>query len=151
MIFEAWCNEKQSAASTFIAWTANAWASSLSQLSPASAAFGDLVEKISFRADCDLDECKMFSSKFALVLSALSLGSQAQVYPRQSANTTAPLVNFQVAQPPITPKIGQSCTVELFRHTFANSYYQPEIVEYTVRLTDVNPCFGKEILFVCVL
>ncbi|KAF8607907.1 hypothetical protein BDV93DRAFT_435058 [Ceratobasidium sp. AG-I] len=73
----------------------------------------------------------MFSSKLPLIISALSLSSQAQVYTRQSANTTAPLVNFQVAQPPITPKIGQSCTVELFRHTFANSYYQPEIIEYT--------------------
>ncbi|KAH7343742.1 peptide N-acetyl-beta-D-glucosaminyl asparaginase amidase A-domain-containing protein [Rhizoctonia solani] len=44
--------------------------------------------------------------------------------------SSPPLVNFQVSQPPITPKVGKTCTVQLFRRTFANSYYQPEIVEY---------------------
>jgi hypothetical protein len=63
----------------------------------------------------------------------LSLGnSQAEIHARQSANSTAPLVNFQVYQPPVTPKVGKTCTVQLFRRTFANSYYQPEIVEYKV-------------------
>ncbi|KAG9091804.1 hypothetical protein FS749_016230 [Ceratobasidium sp. UAMH 11750] len=74
----------------------------------------------------------MINKKLSLLLSMLSLGSQAQLSIRQSGNSTVPpLVNFQVAQPPLTPKLGKSCTVQLFRRNFANSYYEPEIVEYT--------------------
>ncbi|CAE6530645.1 unnamed protein product [Rhizoctonia solani] len=77
----------------------------------------------------------MFNNKLPYILSLPALvlsfsGSQPNIHPRQSANATAPLVNFQVSQPPITPKIGKTCTVQLFRRTFANSYYQPEVVEY---------------------
>lgn len=138
MFLEAWANEKQSAAVSFIGWAADAWTFSLSQFSPVSATLGDLFSKVSLRADCGFDsveDCKMFTNKLPLLLAipslVLSLGSQGELYSRQSTNTTAPLVNFQVAQPPITPKFGKICTVQLFRRTFANSYYQPEIVDYT--------------------
>ncbi|KAG9110473.1 hypothetical protein FRC07_008190, partial [Ceratobasidium sp. 392] len=120
MSLEACSGEKHSAVIVFIGWAADVWAFVFS-----------LVSTASFRADCDWGTCKMLNNKLSLLLSMLSLGSQARLSSRQSANTTAPLVNFQVAQPPITPKVGKSCTVELFRHTFANSYYQPEIFEYT--------------------
>ncbi|KAG9092593.1 hypothetical protein FRC06_011864, partial [Ceratobasidium sp. 370] len=121
MSLEAYSNEKQSAAISFIGWAADVWAF---MFSPAST--------VSFRADCDSGSCKMINKKLSLLFSMLSLGSQARLSLRQSGNSTvAPLVNFQVAQPPLTPKVGRSCTVQLFRHTFANSYYQPEIVEYT--------------------
>ncbi|QRW01614.1 peptide-N(4)-(N-acetyl-beta-glucosaminyl)asparagine amidase A [Ceratobasidium sp. AG-Ba] len=116
MFPEACNNEKRSAALSLIGWAADAWTF---MSSPAST------------VSCEANTCKMVSSKLSLLLSMLSLGSQARLSTRQSANTTAPLVNFQVTQPPITPKVGKSCTVELFRHTFANSYYQPEIIEYT--------------------
>ncbi|KAG8768307.1 hypothetical protein FRC12_005655 [Ceratobasidium sp. 428] len=121
MSLEACGNEKQSAVMSFIGWAADVWAFVFSP-----------VETVALRAaDCDLDTPgKMLNGKLSILLSMLSLGSQAQLFSRQSTNTTAPLVNFQVAQPPITPKVGKSCTVQLLRHTFANSYYQPAIVEY---------------------
>ncbi|GAA5983302.1 hypothetical protein JCM11641_002256 [Rhodosporidiobolus odoratus] len=42
-----------------------------------------------------------------------------------------PLENFQVHHPPVVPKGGKACTVELLRHDFAFSYYRPAIVNYT--------------------
>lgn len=44
-----------------------------------------------------------------------------------AAANVAPLVNFQVQQPPALPSSGAKCTVELVHHLFANSYYQREI------------------------
>jgi hypothetical protein len=146
MLLEAWNNEKQSTAVSLIDLAADAWGFAVSQLSPVD----DWLSTVSFRADCGSSACKMFPSKLPMLLSMLSLGSQAQLSARQSTNATAPLVNFQVAQPPITPKLAQSCTVELFRHTFANSYYHPEIVEYTVRLARVLVS-SKLILFARVI
>ncbi|VDB82940.1 unnamed protein product [Peniophora sp. CBMAI 1063] len=43
----------------------------------------------------------------------------------------ARLVDFQVAQPPPLPKDAKQCTIRLFEHTFANSYYVPAIADYT--------------------
>ncbi|CUA70145.1 hypothetical protein RSOLAG22IIIB_00493 [Rhizoctonia solani] len=138
MAFEAWAAQKQSAASAFIVgWAANLCLL-LSRFAPEIERLNSLLSSVTLRADCDIslaEECKMFNNKLPYILSlpALALSfssSQPNVYSRQSTNATAPLVNFQVSQPPITPKVGKTCTVQLFRHTFANSYYQPEIVEY---------------------
>ncbi|EGU13199.1 Proteophosphoglycan ppg4 [Rhodotorula toruloides ATCC 204091] len=41
-----------------------------------------------------------------------------------------PLRNLQVQHPPIVPVGGRKCTFELLKHDFANSYYQPAIVDY---------------------
>ncbi|KAF9792431.1 peptide N-acetyl-beta-D-glucosaminyl asparaginase amidase A-domain-containing protein [Thelephora terrestris] len=49
-----------------------------------------------------------------------------------------PLVDFQVAQPPIIPKNGQQCTIKLIERDFAFSYGSPEIVQYTPP-TDCGP------------
>ncbi|KAF8323313.1 hypothetical protein DL93DRAFT_2050175 [Clavulina sp. PMI_390] len=49
---------------------------------------------------------------------------------RATSATTAPLVNFQVQQPPPLPKGARQCTVELVNHVFANSYYQCETIQY---------------------
>ncbi|KAF9069614.1 peptide N-acetyl-beta-D-glucosaminyl asparaginase amidase A-domain-containing protein [Rhodocollybia butyracea] len=43
----------------------------------------------------------------------------------------APLVDFQVAQPPPVPLNAQKCTIELFQHAFGNSFGAPAVVEYT--------------------
>ncbi|KAH7107789.1 peptide N-acetyl-beta-D-glucosaminyl asparaginase amidase A-domain-containing protein [Auriculariales sp. MPI-PUGE-AT-0066] len=40
------------------------------------------------------------------------------------------LVNFAVVQPPAVPKNVKTCTHELFVRNYANSYYDPEIVDY---------------------
>ncbi|BGP29039.1 hypothetical protein JCM10296v2_000775 [Rhodotorula toruloides] len=40
------------------------------------------------------------------------------------------LRNLQVQHPPIVPVDGRKCTFELLNHDFANSYYQPAIVDY---------------------
>ncbi|EJD44049.1 hypothetical protein AURDEDRAFT_88240 [Auricularia subglabra TFB-10046 SS5] len=40
------------------------------------------------------------------------------------------LVNFAVTQPPVVPKGVKTCTHQLLERNFANSYYNPEIVEY---------------------
>ncbi|CAE6523490.1 unnamed protein product [Rhizoctonia solani] len=138
MSFEAWAAQKQSALFALIRWATNLYLFSLSWFALGIARLNDLLSGISFRADCDVssaEECKMLNNKLSFILSlpafVLSLsGSQPEIYIRQSTNATAPLVNFQVSQPPITPKVGKTCTVQLFRRTFANSYYQPEIVEY---------------------
>ncbi|KDQ19824.1 hypothetical protein BOTBODRAFT_27248 [Botryobasidium botryosum FD-172 SS1] len=50
--------------------------------------------------------------------------------PDVASDDDAPLVNFQVAQPPVLPAAAKQCTVELIRHNFANSYYQPAILDY---------------------
>lgn len=42
-----------------------------------------------------------------------------------------PLVNFQINQPLTLPKDVKTCVVPLLRRNFGNSYYQPEIVQYT--------------------
>ncbi|CAE6412849.1 unnamed protein product [Rhizoctonia solani] len=135
---EALSTQKQSAALAFIRWTANICLFSLSWFTSQIPRLNSSLSKLDLRADCDIslpEECKMFSNRLPYILSlptlVLSLGnSQAEIHARQSANSTAPLVNFQVSQPPVTPKVGKTCTVQLFRRTFANSYYQPEIVEY---------------------
>ncbi|KAL4067629.1 peptide N-acetyl-beta-D-glucosaminyl asparaginase amidase A-domain-containing protein [Scleroderma citrinum] len=41
------------------------------------------------------------------------------------------LVDFQVAQPPPVPSDAKTCTIKIFERTFGNSYYDPEIVQYT--------------------
>ncbi|BGP21835.1 proteophosphoglycan ppg4 [Rhodotorula toruloides] len=41
-----------------------------------------------------------------------------------------PLWNLQVQHPPIVPANGEKCTIQLVSHDFANSYYQPAIVDY---------------------
>ncbi|QRW16080.1 peptide-N(4)-(N-acetyl-beta-glucosaminyl)asparagine amidase A [Rhizoctonia solani] len=136
--FEASYTQKQSAALTFIRWTVNICLLSLSWFASGVTRFNDLLSEVTFRADCDISltkECKMFNNKLPYLLSLPGLvlsfgGSRPEIYTRQSTNSTTPLVNFQVSQPPITPKIGKTCTVQLFRRTFANSYYRPEIVEY---------------------
>ncbi|CCA78062.1 related to peptide-n4-(n-acetyl-beta-d-glucosaminyl) asparaginase amidase N [Serendipita indica DSM 11827] len=46
-------------------------------------------------------------------------------------NISTPLINFQVSQPLNLPKNVRKCEVELIHHIFANSYYQPSIVQYT--------------------
>ncbi|KZV93378.1 hypothetical protein EXIGLDRAFT_717351 [Exidia glandulosa HHB12029] len=46
------------------------------------------------------------------------------------AGVSGALVNFQVAQPPVVPSGVKTCTHSLLERNFANSYYQPEIVEY---------------------
>ncbi|POY73868.1 hypothetical protein BMF94_3038 [Rhodotorula taiwanensis] len=43
---------------------------------------------------------------------------------------TAPRENLQVHHPVLVPQNGKRCTVQLVRHDFANSYYQPAIVDY---------------------
>ncbi|ELU45772.1 peptide-N4-(N-acetyl-beta-glucosaminyl)asparagine amidase A [Rhizoctonia solani AG-1 IA] len=138
--FEASYTQKQSAALTFIRWTVNICLLSLSWFASGVTRFNDLLSEVTFRADCDISltkECKMFNNKLPYLLSLPGLvlsfgGSRPEIYTRQSTNSTTPLVNFQVSQPPITPKIGKTCTVQLFRRTFANSYYRPEIVEYEI-------------------
>ncbi|KDQ19860.1 hypothetical protein BOTBODRAFT_27282 [Botryobasidium botryosum FD-172 SS1] len=50
--------------------------------------------------------------------------------PDVTSDGDAPLVNFQVAQPPVLPAAAKQCTVELIRHNFANSYYQPATLNY---------------------
>jgi hypothetical protein len=46
-------------------------------------------------------------------------------------NASNPLVNFQVNQPLTLPKSVHKCDVPLIHRVFANSYYVPEIVQYT--------------------
>ncbi|CAE6455255.1 unnamed protein product [Rhizoctonia solani] len=138
MPFEAWDAQKQSGVLAFIGWAVNLCLFSLSWFIPRFERLHDFLSRVSFRADCDIllaEECRMFKNKLPYILSLPALvlsfgGSQLEIHSRQSPNATAPLVNFQVSQPPITPKVGKTCTVQLFRRTFANSYYQPETVEY---------------------
>ncbi|KAJ1308702.1 hypothetical protein OPQ81_004393 [Rhizoctonia solani] len=138
MSLEAWAAQKQSAVLTFIGWAVDLCLFSLSWFTLGIARLNNLLFKVSSRADCDhslLEQCKMFNGQLPYILSLPALvlsftSSQPEIHVRQSTNATAPLVNFQVSQPPITPKVGKTCTVQLFRRTFANSYYQPEIVEY---------------------
>ncbi|PVG04457.1 hypothetical protein CPB86DRAFT_748030 [Serendipita vermifera] len=53
-------------------------------------------------------------------------------------NISTPLVNFQVTQPLTLPKSVHKCEVPLIHRVFANSYYVPEIVQYTPP-TDCGP------------
>jgi hypothetical protein len=46
-------------------------------------------------------------------------------------NGSSPLVNFQVSQPLTLPKDVHKCEVPLISRVFGNSYYDPEIVQYT--------------------
>lgn len=43
---------------------------------------------------------------------------------------TAPFRQFHVGQPLTLPKTAKQCVVEILHRNFANSYYQPEIVDY---------------------
>lgn len=45
--------------------------------------------------------------------------------------TRTPYVNFQIAEPLTLPKSVKTCEVPILRRLFANSYYDPEIVQYT--------------------
>ncbi|KZT32653.1 hypothetical protein SISSUDRAFT_1066759 [Sistotremastrum suecicum HHB10207 ss-3] len=47
-----------------------------------------------------------------------------------------PLVDFQVAQPPPVPQDVKKCTVELFEHTFGNSFGTPALAT----VTPTNEC-----------
>ncbi|KIM33130.1 hypothetical protein M408DRAFT_61343 [Serendipita vermifera MAFF 305830] len=62
--------------------------------------------------------------KFLTIVAAILLPVAAQ-------NTTNPFVNFQVSQPLTLPKNVHTCQVELIHRTFGNSYYLPEVVQYT--------------------
>ncbi|KAG8953062.1 hypothetical protein FRC04_003009 [Tulasnella sp. 424] len=73
--------------------------------------------------------------KIGPVLAALGSLSMGQAPAEQSLSGTAgaslsPLVNFQVAQPLTFPSNLKKCTVEVVRHNFGNSYYQPAIAEW---------------------
>lgn len=48
-----------------------------------------------------------------------------------TAALASPLVNFQVSQPLTLPKDVHKCEVPLISRVFGNSYYDPEIVQYT--------------------
>ena len=44
----------------------------------------------------------------------------------------APLIDLQVFAPPVVPRNGPSCTVELLKHTFGiGSYNAPAVIPYT--------------------
>lgn len=46
-------------------------------------------------------------------------------------STVAPLIDLQVFAPPVVPKDGTSCIVELLKHTFGDgSYGSPTVVAY---------------------
>ncbi|TFK76678.1 hypothetical protein BDN72DRAFT_884390 [Pluteus cervinus] len=46
--------------------------------------------------------------------------------------TAAPLIDLQVFAPPVVPRNGPSCTVELLKHTFGiGSYNAPAVIPYT--------------------
>lgn len=45
-------------------------------------------------------------------------------------NTTTPLIDLQVFQPPIIPSKGSFCTVRLLTYDFGNSYGTPAVVPY---------------------
>ncbi|GAA6005589.1 hypothetical protein JCM10207_005261 [Rhodosporidiobolus poonsookiae] len=49
----------------------------------------------------------------------------------QEKEHTEPLRNLQVHHPPVVPVGGSSCVVELLRHDFAFSYYEPAIANFT--------------------
>lgn len=40
------------------------------------------------------------------------------------------LVDFEVTQPPVVPSGVKKCTHQLLERNFANSYYNPEIIQY---------------------
>ncbi|RDX56537.1 hypothetical protein OH76DRAFT_1509456 [Lentinus brumalis] len=50
----------------------------------------------------------------------------------------AVLVDFQVAQPPPLPQDARQCTIQLFQHTFGNSFGAAEVVQYEPP-TDCGP------------
>ena len=62
---------------------------------------------------------------FLIILASVFTATIAQ------QNISTPLVNFEVSQPLTLPKNVRKCEVELVHHLFANSYYQPAIVQYT--------------------
>lgn len=91
--------------------------------------------------------------KIGTVLAALGSLSMGQAPAEQSLSGTAgaslsPLVNFQVAQPLTFPSSLKKCTVEVIRHNFGNSYYQPAIAEWKVSYTTIKyllaPCIDCE-------
>ncbi|CAE6344582.1 unnamed protein product [Rhizoctonia solani] len=46
-------------------------------------------------------------------------------------NTSIPLVDLQILNPPPVPRTGTYCTVELLKYAFGNSYDAPAIVPYS--------------------
>lgn len=56
---------------------------------------------------------------------------EARVPLSTNDNTSRPLVDMQIYQPPVVPKITSSCLVNLLTHDFGNSYGTPAVVPYT--------------------
>lgn len=55
--------------------------------------------------------------------------------------TVAPLIDLQVFAPPVVPKGGTSCTVQLLEHSFGvDSFNKPAIASY---IPPVSPQCGK--------
>ncbi|ORY85397.1 peptide N-acetyl-beta-D-glucosaminyl asparaginase amidase A-domain-containing protein [Leucosporidium creatinivorum] len=49
-----------------------------------------------------------------------------------------PLQNYQLHHPPVVPRGGKSCTVELLQYEFARSWDLPKVIDYTP-VTDCGP------------
>lgn len=78
-------------------------------------------------------------TKLGPLLAALGVLSRPQDGAEQSlsvAESTSPIVNFQVAQPLTFSSKLKTCTVEVIHHNFGNSYWQPAIAEWKVRTSE---------------
>ncbi|KAG5654278.1 hypothetical protein H0H81_005127 [Sphagnurus paluster] len=77
---------------------------------------------------------QLTTDEFAPLLSGLAeqhVDLEARVPLMTDDPTVAPLVDLQVFAPPVVPKRGQSCAIELLKHSFGvGSYNTPAIVPY---------------------
>ncbi|KAF8582025.1 hypothetical protein K439DRAFT_1392175 [Ramaria rubella] len=72
-----------------------------------------------------------FVKLFVPVLHLAQLIANSKSGVAAQAAGMAPLVDFQVAQPPPLPGDAKQCTVELLSRTFGNSFGDPEVIQYT--------------------